>query len=416
VAMKQEKKLYDALVIGGGPAGMFGAILLKESLDRVAIIEKNDRLGKKLLLSGSGQCNLTHSGNMSEFASKYGSKASFLKASLKAFDNNSLLRFFEDRGISFEARKDGKIFPGSGKASDILAVLEKELKKTGVDIICNEKAVSVSKDDNGFKIETKNFVVNSKVLVLATGGMSYPSTGSAGDGYDFAEKLGHTIKELKPALSPIVCNNFKGKGLAGLSFESVGLGLWRKGKKKASYRGALLYTHDGLSGPVILNNSRDFEANDILEVNYIYPVDRALFEKGLMEKASNKLPPRVKTYLKEYSLTERFCLDRMNYADIHDNIKISELSKTQRRKLALWLSQDQFIIKEVKGYNLAMVTCGGVDTNEINRKTMESKKEKGLFFAGEIIDIDGDTGGYNLQAAFSTAWSVANAVKNMVDK
>ena len=209
---------YDAIVIGGGPAGMFAAVTMKEHLDTVAIIEKNDRIGKKLLLSGSGQCNLTHSGNMNEFAGKYGDKGAFLKPAFKGFDNMALLSFFEKRGVSFEQRKDGKFFPKSGKASDILSVLEKELRRSGVEILCNEKAARVIKTENGFQVETKNLKLKSKFLVLATGGMSYPSTGSSGDGYAFAESLGHTIVPVKPALAPVVCKCFEGDSLAGLSF------------------------------------------------------------------------------------------------------------------------------------------------------------------------------------------------------
>ncbi len=405
------KMLYDAIVIGGGPAGMFGAIMMKRHFGRVAILEKNDRLGKKLLLSGSGQCNLTHSGTTKEFICKYGSKGTFLKPALKGFDNQSLLSFFEDKEIRFEERKGGKFFPTSGRASDILYVLEKELERNCVDVLCNEKVVSVSKTESGFKVETRDLIIDSGVLILATGGMSYPSTGSSGDGYAFAEMLGHTIVPVKPAISPVVCKDFRGRHLAGLSFEEAGLGLWRKGQKKSSYDGALLYTHDGLSGPVILNNSRDFEDGDILEVNYLYPIDRASFEKLMMERASRKLPPRVKRYLRELGLTERFCLDRMKEAGIGEDLKISELGKTERRRLAILLTEEHFTISEVKGYSIAMATCGGVDTKEINRKTMESKKVKGLFFAGEIIDIDGETGGYNLQAAFSTAWAIGNYFK-----
>jgi len=405
---KSKKMSYDSIVIGGGPAGMFAAITMKEHLARVAILEKNDRIGKKLLLSGSGQCNLTHSGNLNEFAGKYGDKGAFLKPAFKGFDNMALLSFFEKRGVSFEQRKDGKFFPKSGKASDILAVLEKELRRSGVDILCNEKAARVIKTENGFRVETKNLELKSKFLILATGGMSYPSTGSSGDGYAFAESLGHSVLPVKPALAPVVCKGFEGESLAGLSFEKVGLGLWRKGKKQRSFEGPLLYTHEGLSGPVILNNSRDFEPGDILEINYLFGQDRASFEKKLSERASKSLPPKVKRYLREAGLSERFCIDRMKKAGICEGLSISEIGKAERKRLAGFLTEDRIEISRIKGFNIAMATCGGVDTREINRKTMESKKVEGLFFVGEVLDIDGETGGYNLQAAFSTARLTGN--------
>jgi len=408
-----KKMLYDAIVIGGGPAGMFGAIMMKRHFRRVAILEKNDRLGKKLLLSGSTQCNLTHSGSTKEFICKYGSKGPFLKPAIKGFDNKSLLSFFEDKEIRFEERTGGKFFPTSGKALDILYVLEKELEKNSVDVFLSEKVLGVSKTENGFRVETKDLILDSKVLVLATGGMSYPSTGSSGDGYTFAKMLGHTIVPVKPALSPVVCKDFRGRHLAGLSFEQARLGLWRKGKKESSFKGALLFTHDGLSGPAILNNSRTFELEDRLVINYLQGQDKASFERELTDRASQKNPPRIKRYLKSFDLTDRFCIDRMNNAGIEEDLCISELAKEARKSLASCLTEDVFTIKEVKGFHIAMVTAGGVDTKEINRKTMESKKVKGLFFAGEIIDIDGETGGYNLQAAFSTAWLIANAANNV---
>jgi len=408
VELKRKKKSYDVLIIGGGPAGMFAAITMKEHLGKVAILEKNDRIGKKLLLSGSGQCNLTHSGSIKEFTGKYGDKGMFLKPAFKGFDNLALLRFFEKRGIGFEERKDGKFFPESCKASDILDVLEKELLKSGVDILCNEKAIRTVKTKNGFRVDTKNLACQSKLLVLATGGMSYPSTGSSGDGYGFAESLGHSIVSVKPALAPVVCKDFKGDFLAGLSFEEVGLGLWRNGKKLRSFKGALLYTHDGFSGPVILNNSRYFEPGDILAINYFLEHDKSSFEKKLAERASRSLPPKVKRYLREAGLSERFCIDRLKKAGISEGLSISELGKMERKHLAGLLTEDRYEISKIKGFNIAMATCGGVDTREINRKTMQSKIVEGLFFVGEVLDIDGETGGYNLQAAFSTARLLGN--------
>lgn len=406
-----KKVLYDAIVIGGGPAGMFSALVLKKHFKHVALLEKNDHLGKKLLISGNGQCNLTHEGNPDELLYKYGEKGAFLRLVIKGFDNADLIGFFEKKGLEFEKRADGKYFPSSGRASDILGVLEKELRRLEVDVLCNEKATSVLKDKNEFRISTKTGGYSSKVLVLATGGLSYPSTGSSGDGYVFAERLGHGITATKPALAPVLCDNFLQEHLAGLSFETVSLGHWRNGRKKNSFQGALLFTHDGLSGPVILNNSRAFEAGDRLIINYLQGRDRVSFERELTDRASQKNPPRIKRYLKSFGLTERFCIDRMKNAGIDEDLRISELGKEARKSLAGYLTEDVFVIKEVKGFRIAMVTAGGVETKEINRKTMESKKAKGLFIVGELLDIDGETGGYNLQAAFSTAWAIGNHFK-----
>lgn len=397
---------FEALVVGGGPAGMFCAVSLRAHFKRVALIEKNDRPGKKLLLSGSGQCNLTNSEPIDGFLKRYGKKGAFLKPALMGFDNEALLDFFRVRGLEFEERDGGKLFPASGGALAVLQILETELKRLGVPVFCNEKVAKIEKENGNFKVATKGKVYTAGILILATGGASYPSTGSSGDGYALAEGIGHRVIDAKPALSPIVLKDFKLKDLAGLAFEKAALTLWRNGRKEGSFQGPLLVTHDGFSGPVILNNSRDFEGGDQIEINYIHPWNRESFEKQWAQRSSEKAPPSIRHFLKTLGLTERFSENRMKEAGIAKTIRMSELGKDARKKLALKLTEDGFIIDRVKGFHMAMATAGGIDTAEINRKTMESKRVENLFFAGEIMDIDGETGGYNLQAAFSTARAI----------
>lgn len=403
------ERRYDTVVVGGGPAGIFSAISIRPHVKSVALVEKNDRLGKKLLLSGSGQCNLTNAEPIDAFPRRYGKQGGFLKGALAGFDNRDLARFFKERGLDFEERDGGKLFPKTAKASDVLSVLARELESLEVDVFLNEKILSVLKTDGGFELRSRRGLFVSESLVLAAGGASYPSTGSSGDGAVLAKSLGHRIVPLRPALSPVVCRDFDLGGLAGLSFERAAVGLWREGGKIQTFTGPLLVTHDGFSGPVILNHSKDIRAGDRLVVNYLYPTERDVFEAGVIEGALAEGGLPLSAHLKGIGLNRRFSRDRLRRAGVKADLRLSELDKGSRRKLACLLTEDAFVVEKVKGFHIAMATAGGVSLKEVNRKSMGSKTIPGLYFAGEIMDIDGETGGYNLQAAFSTAAAIGRA-------
>ncbi|MEL7649665.1 MAG: NAD(P)/FAD-dependent oxidoreductase [Sedimentibacter sp.] len=401
---------YDVIVVGAGPAGMFCASNLR--CERALIIEKNQRPGKKLLLSGAGQCNYTNSCSMDVFLKKYGEKGRFLKSALYSFSNNDAMEFFRQRGIESAVREDGKVFPASFKSSDIVDCLEKAIKDNHVESIYGEAVLKISRDQekNLFLVRTSKTTYACENLVVAAGGKSYPNTGSTGDGYDFARELGHSIENAGPVLTPVYVEHYPFRDLAGISFENIVVSLWRNNKKINEFKGDLLFTHVNVSGPVILNNSRYMERNDTLKINFTSHPNGEEFKIFFENMVASSGKMQLKTVLKQLELPKRFADKLMAMAGIDDAIICSQLDKNKRKKLTELLCSQSFTIEKLGDYHMAMATKGGVSTDEINQRTMESKKVPGLYFAGEVVDFDGDTGGFNIQAAFSTGYAAAQSI------
>lgn len=407
-------KYCDILIIGAGPAGLFTAINCAGINGvKVAILEKNPRAGRKLLITGGGQCNLTHAGPMDDFYNHYGSNSRFLRSSFNRFTNRDLLNFFMERGIDFIETVEGKILPSSLKAQDILDVLLQECRKKGVSILYNEHVQEVIQKKDQFIVNTRTNVYSSKALVIAVGGKSYPSTGSTGDGYKLASSLGHTIIEPRPGLTPLYIYDYPFGELAGISLENIEITQWRNDKKIGTWRGDVLFTHRGLSGPGILNSSRYIEPGDIVRLNFI---DAPSLEKsrqeldGILTENGRQL---VKTAVSTYNLPRRLMDRLISLAGISRDDRCAHLSRDKRNKLAEFLSSFPMKVEKLGGFNIAMVTCGGVSLKEIKPNNMESKLIPNLFFVGEILDIDGDTGGYNLQAAFSQGYMAGRYLKSI---
>jgi len=405
-------KNYDVIIIGAGPSGLFCALTIKNK--KILILEKNSTPGSKLLISGACQCNYTNSCELVEFLTKYGNKGRFLKPALYNFSNNDAVEFFNSAGIESVVSEDKKVFPSSLKSFEILNALIEKCKKTGVEIIYNSPVENVQYDwmSKCFNINTTDKLYNGHSLIIATGGKSYPQTGSTGDGYVFAKNLGHTIEHTMPALAPVYVENYNFQDLSGISFENISVTLWRNSKKINEFKGDLLFTHKNISGPVIINNSRYIEQNDVLKINFTkYKNEeefKSFFEQAIL--SSGKL--NVKTLIKELNIPKRFIDKIMEKAQVDDNKICSELDKTSRKRIIELLSNHPMKVQRVGDYNIAMVTRGGVSTSEINSKMMESKIIKNLYFAGEVIDIDGDTGGFNIQAAFSTGKLAGESINN----
>lgn len=400
---------YDVVIIGAGPAGLFSALSLNNK--KVLLIEKNKNPGKKLLISGAGQCNYTNNLNIGDFLKRYGNKGRFLKTALYNFTNNDAINFFKEKGLDSLIREDNKVFPITLSASDILAVLVSSCREKGIEIIYDEAALKASYDydKNIFLIKTEKSTYAGKNLVIATGGKSYPNTGSTGDGYILAGGFGHKIVEPKESLAPVYAENYQFKDLSGISFENINVSLWRENKKINEFKGDFLFTHVNISGPVILNNSRYFEKGDILKINFTsrhYEEFKKYFDNLIM--GSGKL--NVKTVLKQLELPKRFIEKIMELSGVKEEDTCSQLEKSKRKNLAELFSNHPFIVDRLGGFNIAMVTKGGVATDEINFKTMESKIKSNLYFAGEVIDYDGDTGGFNIQAAFSTGKLLSDSI------
>ncbi len=404
--------LYDLIVVGGGPAGIFGAIYASQRGLKVAILEKKNRMGKKLLAAGAGKCNLTHTGEPKDFLNHFGDNGKFLKSSLYNYKPEDLKKFFSDNKLPLVlVEESGKYFPETFSSVDVVNLLYTVCKRNKVNIFENtrvEKLLSV--EDDKFLIETSEDRFMSKNVLLATGGRSYPATGSEGDGYPLAKKLGHIILEPKPALTPIFVRDYPFSDLSGISFKNASLELYRDDKKVGEARGDLLLTHKNFSGPLILDFSRYIHKKDQVKINYL-GVKRSQLEEIFLEKASLNGKQGIKRFLSELEMPERFIKKFLKLLNIRDDKKLSEISKKERNSILTGLCEMSFEVSKLGDYSIAMVTTGGVSLKDINPKTMESKIVKGLYFAGEVVDIDGDTGGFNIQAACSMGVLAANSIK-----
>jgi len=404
---------HALIVIGGGPAGLFCALRAAGDGRRILLLEKKAHPGRKLLLSGSGQCNITHDGDIGSFLSHYGDNGRFLKPSLMNFQNRDLISFFTKRGLPLMTEPGGKVFPRSRKASGILDILVKECATAAVEIRCEDPVLEVSIRDKGFSIRTEHVTYRADQLVIATGGLAYPATGSTGDGYVFARTLGHSVTEVSPALAAVTIEDYRFSDLAGISFVDVIISLSRVGQKTRQHKGDLLFTHSGLSGPGILDFSRFIRPGDTLRISFLPSSDQRNVRETLLNRISAAGNARIRTVLTGLDLPERFANKLLTLAGIDQNLTGAHLSKKDRSALIELLTGCPFVVGRLGGIHEAMVTRGGISLAEIDPKTMESRLVPSLFFVGEVLDIDGDTGGYNLQAAFSTA---ALAARTIVDR
>lgn len=412
---------YDVIVVGAGPAGLFASIAAARSSVRVLLLEAMKSGGRKLLISGSGQCNLTHSGTVSELLDHYALAGSrrqkecsrFLKTALYSFSNSDLEQFFTERGLSLEYCENGKLFPVSRRARDVLDVLLNEILVLGVTQRCSCRVHTVKKD-TVFYVSTDDGQTqfSSKALVLASGGSSYPATGSRGDGFRIACSFSHHLTEPVPALAPVyveesVYRYFK--ECSGIALRNTRIGIYRDNKKTAAASGDLLFTHTGLSGPLILDSSRVIRKGD-----QIIPAFVPDFTSGeeaeafLLACTREQGKRRLVRLLQERGLAERLCKALFTALNLPPELSASHLDRSSRKKLACSLAgvpgSVVFPVSVPGGWKEAMVTGGGVSLDEIQPKSMESRLVPSLFFAGEVLDIDGDTGGYNIQAACSTGY------------
>lgn len=404
---------YSLVVIGGGPAGLFCALRAAGKERNTLIVEKKPLPGRKLLLSGSGQCNITHAGEIESFLSRYGDNGRFLKPALMNFQNKDLISFFTERGLPLMTEPGGKVFPLSRKASGILDILVKECTAARVEIRCGDPVLEVSVRDEGFSIRTSQGTCRAQRLVIATGGITHPATGSTGDGFPIARSLGHSVTEAGPALTAVHIQDYSFSDLAGISFDDVTVSLTRTGQKKRRHTGDLLLTHSGLSGPGILDFSRFIRPGDTLRISFLPGVDYQKAKETLLDRLAAAGNARVRTVLTAYDLPERFVNKLLTLAGIELDLTGAHLSRKDRSTLIELLTECPFVVGRLGGIHEAMVTRGGISLAEINPKTMESRLVPRLFFVGEVLDIDGDSGGYNLQAAFSTA---ALAAKRIVER
>ncbi len=396
--------MSKVIVIGAGPAGLFSGIIAAESGNEVIILEKNSELALKLLMSGSGQCNFTHTGGIKEFSTHYGDRGRIAERILRRFDNRNLMEYFLNNGLNYYIREDGKVFPVSRKSKDVVNLLLKKTEKLKIGIIKKQDVREIAKLDGKFALKThdKNFVCDK--VIMATGGMTYPKTGSDGFGVSLSKILGHSVNELKTGLTPIYVKDFELSEIAGVTFENAGLLYMRKNAAPVNKRGSLLITHKGFSGPLILDNSRYFDAGCELKLNFTDFNDFVEFEKFIVEKAALNGAQTLKKILSGQGMAMRLVEKMTRLSNVDSGKKISQLSKTERKRIGEFLTGYTVKVWKLGNVNEAMVTAGGVSFDDINISTMESRVVDGLYFCGEMLDIDGDTGGYNIQMAFSTGF------------
>ena len=411
------------IVIGGGPAGMMAAITATENGNTVILIEKMERLGRKLLITGKGRCNVTSSLPIEEFITNTPGNGQFLYSAFKNYTNQDIIQFLNKQGLEVKEERGNRIFPVTDKSLDVLKCFENHLKELNVNIIYNSKVIDIIPKNTKLQVKTESKIFEADKVILATGGKSYPLTGSTGDGYKLAEKLGHTVTKIKPSLVPLesfdrqICQN-----LQGLSLRNVKIELINVQNNKTIYEdfGEMIFTHFGVSGPTILSGSahlvRQKNIENLLKEKKIkLKID---FKPALTEE---KLDNRILRDFEEVKNKQfKNSLDKLlpqklipviiEGTNINPNKKVNEITKIERKNLVKLLKNFEIKIKDFRPIEEAIITSGGINIKEINPKTMESKIVKGLYFAGEIIDVDSYTGGFNLQIAYSTGYTAGETI------
>ena len=411
--------MSKVIVVGGGPAGMMAAITAAENGKEVLIIEKMPSFGKKLLITGKGRCNITSSLYMSEFIKNTPGNGKFLYSAFQNYTNKDIIEFLHRQGLEVKEERGNRVFPVTDKSSDVLVCFLKRMDELKIKYKLHTKVEKILvKENQVIAIRTDKEIIQTSNVILATGGKSYPLTGSTGDGYRIASELGHKIVKIKPSLVPLeVYEKEECKKMQGLSLRNVSIKLVDVNKNKTIYEdfGEMLFTHFGVSGPIILSSSAHL-------VRY-KDIDNLLKDKKIVIKIDLKpaltdeqLDERILRDFKEFKNKQfKHSLDKLlpqklipvfiEKSEIEPEKRVNEITREERNKMVHLLKDFEITIKNFRPVEEAIITSGGIDTKEINPKTMESKLIKGLYFAGEIIDVDSYTGGFNLQIAYSTGYT-----------
>ena len=401
---------YDGIIIGGGPAGMFAAIMAARQGARVLLLERNDRLGKKLLITGKGRCNVTNNCTAQEVLQNTPRNGRFLYSAMTAFPPEKTMAFFEENGCPLKTERGNRVFPVTDKAYSILECLQSQLRRLGVTVKTARVRELLTEDGRITGVATQKETLSAKWVILATGGASYPTTGSTGDGYTMAQGLGHTVIPAEGSLVPLETAGRDCQDMQGLALRNSGVKLLNA-KGKVLYRdfGELLFTHFGVSGPTVLSASCHLKGEGCRLVIDLKPAledsklderiqrDLELYKNRSMENALTDLLPRSMIPV---------VLRRL---DIDPEMQANSLTRQKRRAMVELLKAFSVEITGKRPVAEAIITSGGVKVSEIDPKTMESKKVPGLYFAGEVIDCDAYTGGFNLQIAWATAYAAAMA-------
>ena len=410
------------VVIGGGPAGMMAAITSAEQRNEVILVEKNNSLGKKLLITGKGRCNITSSLEMSEFIKNTPGNGRFLYSAFENYTNQDIIAFLAKQGLKVKEERGNRIFPVTDRSLDVLNCFKNKLNELKVKIMYNSKVEEIIVQNNKIVgVKTNKETIKAEKVILATGGKSYSSTGSTGDGYKLAMKLGHTVTTIKPSLVPLVtyekniCQNMQ-----GLSLRNVKISIKEENKTIYEDFGEMLFTHFGVSGPTILSGSAHLVRYKNIEqllkdkkIKLHIDLKPALTPEKLDERILRDFDQLKNKQFKnslDKLLPQKMINTIIDISGINPEKKINEITKQERRNLVNLLKDFELTIKGFRPIEEAIITSGGINIKEVNPKTMESKIINGLYFAGEILDVDSYTGGFNLQIAYSTGYTAGKNV------
>ncbi len=406
------------VVIGGGPAGMMSAISAAKSGDKVVLLEKNNILGKKILITGKGRCNITSSLDIDDFINNIPGNGRFLYSAFENFDNKDIIELLKKEGVSVKEERGNRYFPTSDRAEDVRMALERETKEAGVDVKLNSKVCGIEIEDSRVKsVVLENGKIDADKIILATGGKSYPLTGSNGEGYEIAKALGHTIKDVRGSLVPLIAEKSVCSKMQGLSLRNVGIMLYdiEKDKKIYSDFGEMLFTHFGVSGPTILSGSahllryKDVDkkisnGKIVLKIDLKPALSFEQLDARILRDFTEVKNKQFKNSLDKL-LPKKMIDVVIDKSKIDPEKHVNEITREERMNLIKLLKCFEIRIDGFRPVDEAIVTAGGISVKEINPKTMESKIVSGLYFAGEIIDVDAYTGGFNLQIAYSTGFT-----------
>ncbi len=399
---------WDVIVIGAGAAGLMAASSAAEAGCRVLLLEKNHRPGVKILMSGGTRCNITHATDNRGIVEAFGTQGRFLHSALAAFSVDQTIDFFEGEGVLTKIEETGKVFPVSNKAADVLQALLTRLEHSGAVLAIEEPVRTVVRTGDFFALETPRRKLETARLIVTTGGQSYPGSGTTGDGYAMARDFGHTIKPPRPALVPIrIVENWLAD-LRGITLSDVQVTLAEAAKKLAQQRGSLLFAHFGLTGPVILDLSRHVSGHPMpthlrLLMDFLPDLSESELETSLKELSVTSARKQL-GHVVAPGLPRRLVEMLLARAGFAGDRRASCITRDERGRLLQFLKRFVLSVQGTLGFGKAEVTAGGVELAEVDSRTMESKKQPGLYIAGELLDLDGPIGGYNFQAAFSTGW------------
>ena len=398
------------LVVGGGAAGMLAALFAAENGAAVTLLERNEKLGKKVYITGKGRCNITNTAEREAFMQAIYRNPRFMYASFAAFDNQDMIRLMENLGVPVKVERGNRVFPESDHASDVTNALRRALEQRGVRIELNTRVAGLMLDANICRgvITESGDKINADAVILCTGGCSYPSTGSTGDGYALAKSAGHTVQPLLPALVPIDTKESWPSMLTGLSLKNVALRAWRADQKKKKYfydeQGEMMFTHTGVTGPLVLTLSSKMPAdieNVRMAIDLKPALDMQTLDARILRDFQAMIQKRI-TAVMDGLVPHNLGQQILVLAGVSPQQPVNAVTQKQRQAIAELLKHLPLTPKALRGFSEAIVTRGGVTVREINPSTLESKIARGLYFAGELMDVDAQTGGYNLQIAFSS--------------